>query len=77
MDSILVHQAPPAIYPSPDEKEPVLTLISGPGPMMSSGLRYEGEFRRLSWLWAYCYDNKVGCLSPTSRGGEIGILTFL
>ncbi|KAH0334014.1 hypothetical protein KCU81_g9625, partial [Aureobasidium melanogenum] len=25
---------------------------------MSSVIQYEHEFRRLSWLWAYCYDNK-------------------
>lgn len=27
--------------------------------IMSYAIQHEHEFRRLSWLWAYCYDNKV------------------
>jgi len=34
---------------------------------MSDLTQHEQHFRRLSWLWAYCYDQKVQQEHNTSR----------
>jgi len=43
---------------------------------MSNLTQHEHDFRRLSWLWAYCYDQKVQQEYTTFRIGMNELIDY-
>lgn len=43
---------------------------------MSDLIQHESHFRRLSWLWAYCYDQKVQQEHTTFRIGMNNVIDY-